>query len=180
MFKLILLSILIVFSSSTKTKFTHLEDVIFKAKNNSSYLKETKHCHVGNEKIKKQLESLIIGKMTNRQKAEKIFLFVRDKIEDEFYSDTKYGSIVTLDRKKGNCVDKSHLLNALLRTAGIPARYKVGNVRFFKSGYSDHAWCYANIDGKWKDLDASSKMNTFNKIKGWTDCKKYEIFNEIE
>jgi hypothetical protein len=47
MFKLILLSILIVFSSSTKTKFTHLEDVILKAKNNSSYLNAAKSCGLG-------------------------------------------------------------------------------------------------------------------------------------
>ena len=94
---------------------------------------------MGNEKIKKQLESLIIGKMTNRQNVEKIFLFERDKIKNEFYGDTKYGAIVTLERKKGDCFDKSHLLNELLRTAGIPARNKVGTVRFFKSGYKEHA-----------------------------------------
>ena len=180
MFKFLFLSTLIIFVSSASTfKFRNMEEVVLMASGNSAYLKATKNCHVGNDKIKKQAESLIKDAKTNRQKAEKIFQFVRDKIEYQYYMNTRYGSLRTLQRKKANCVDQTHLLNALLRTAGIPARYKNGIVRFVKSGYMGHVWSYANIDGKWKDLDTTSKMNTFDKIKNWNHAKSFELLTSI-
>ena len=49
--------------------------------------------------------------------------FVQFDIAYELYANTKKGAVKTLRARKGNCADQAHLLVALFRAAGIPARY---------------------------------------------------------
>ena len=179
MFKIVFLSFLIVLTSSSLSNFRKLKELILMSKTNSQYLKATKNCHVGSPEIKKQAESWIKGAKTPREKALRLYNFVRDKIEYEKYSNTRYGSLKTLKIKKGNCVDQHHLLNALLRTVGIPARYKNGYVVFRSSGLVGHVWTYAFIDGKWRDLDTTHRSNSFDKIYNWTKAKSSEILTAV-
>lgn len=149
------------------------------------YLKPTKNCQVGNSKIKSMTNSMCAGLTTDLAKATAIFNYVRDKIntvsyeeivikENEFRdyhnvtfgNETKYGAVGTLDAKEGNDTDKTHLLIAMLRTAGIPARYCHGSCKFIGithditqcikgNDYTDHVWAECLINDRWVQVDAT-------------------------
>ncbi len=57
-----------------------------------------------------------------------LFNYVHDRIDAEIYYGSKKGSTGTLYEAAGNDVDQASLLIALLRRAGIPARYATGRV----------------------------------------------------
>ena len=133
----------------------------------SQYLKSTKNCQVNNAAIKKVVDSLIKGKTTATAKAKAIFNYVRDTISYSFYYDTKYGAAGTLTSKTGNCVDHSHLLVAMFRTAGLPARYVHGKCTFTSGSTYGHVWTQVLIDGKWTVADATSSRNSLGSIANW-------------
>lgn len=56
---------------------------------------------------------------------------------------------------RGVCQDYAHILIALLRNAGIPARYVVGMMK--GEGYS-HAWVEMAVDGYWYGLDPTNNQ----------------------
>jgi transglutaminase-like putative cysteine protease len=72
-----------------------------------------------------------------------------------------------LNAKTGNCVDTSHLLIALERAAGIPARYEHVNAQFTSGTWYGHVIAQVWVNGKWYDADATSSSNTFGAIKNW-------------
>lgn len=166
--KLIIFGFLIVFALSQKDK---------KEENLDQFLKATKNCEAGDEKFKKLVLNLTNGVNDTYNKTNKIFKYVRDKVKYKVYSGTKLGALATLTKLQGNAVDQTHLLIALLRTAGIPARYKTGvvSLRFSTLG---HVWTEAYFKGKgdsqdkWHDLDPTSSKNTLEKIANWKKLKK--------
>lgn len=116
--------------------------------------------------------SLSIGTGSTYDKAVNIFYWVRDYVEYSFYYNTRYGAAGTLDRLEGNCVDLSHLLVALARSAGVPARYKYGNCFFYLSQHwYGHVWVNFYVNGpqglKWYPVDASNNDNDFGVIRNW-------------
>ena len=134
------------------------------------YLQATNNCQVTNTQIKALAASITKGTTSTYDKAVKIFNWVRDHIsyENPMYYNTKYGAVGILKSRKGNCCDTSHLLVALSRTIGIPARYVHGNCFFYrKGGYEGHVWAQVWINGKWYTADAISYRNTFGTIKNW-------------
>lgn len=58
-----------------------------------------------------------------------------------------------LSRRQGVCQDFSHLLIALLRLNGIPARYVNG---FINGQGETHAWVEAFLDGYWRGFDPTN------------------------
>ena len=147
----------------------------------AKYLKATKNCEVGNSKIKSLVDSLTKGLTTDLQKATKIFNYVRDTLSYSFYYDTKYGAVGTLNAKKGNCVDHSHLLAAMFRTAKLPTRYVHGTCKFTSGSTYGHVWVQVLIDGQWTVADATSSKNSLGKVANW-NTKTFsliEITNEI-
>ena len=54
--------------------------------------------------------------------------FVRSEVATELYAGSKKGAVGTLLSRAGNDVDQASLLVALLRAAGVPARYEIGTV----------------------------------------------------
>jgi hypothetical protein len=123
--------------------------------------------------------SLIMCKKTRYSKAVSIYNWVRDHIEYEFYYNTRYGASGTLRGLKGNCVDTAHLLVALARSAGLSARYKLGNCYFIVSQHwYGHVWAniYANGPNglKWYAADATSSRNDFGVIRNW-DTSNYKL-----
>ena len=56
---------------------------------------------------------------------------------------------------KGVCQDYAHIMIALCRMAGIPARYVTGML--IGEGYS-HAWVEIYSDGKWYGLDPTNNL----------------------
>ena len=132
-----------------------------------SYLQATTNCQVTNTSIKSLAASLTSGKTSAYDKAVAIFNWVRDKIGYSFYYNTKYGAVGTLNAKTGNCVDTAHLLIALERAAGIPARYEHVYAQFSSGTWYGHVIAQVWVDGKWYNADATSYSNTFGVIKNW-------------
>lgn len=56
--------------------------------------------------------------------------------------------------KKATCAGYASLLTALLRAAGIPARYLVG-LAYVNGIWGGHAWVEAWLEGRWVPLDAA-------------------------
>lgn len=130
------------------------------------YTKETKNCQVNDPSIKQKSNELLGG--TKYDTANNIFKWVRDNLNYEFYYKTKYGAVGTLQRMAGNCVDHSHLLIALARSAGIPSRYVNGDCTFSSGNVIAHVWAQLYISGYgWLDADATSTSNTLGSIKSW-------------
>ena len=133
----------------------------------SKYLKATKNCQVDNANIKAIVNQVTKGLTSVKDKATAIFNYVRDKIAYAFYINTKYGATGTLSEKKGNCVDESHLLVAMFRTADIPARYVHGTCTFSSGNTYGHVWVQVLVDGQWTVADATSSRNSLGKVANW-------------
>ena len=133
----------------------------------SIYLKSITNCPINNAAIKRVVDSLTSGLTTDLAKATAIYNYVRDTISYSFYYDTKYGAAGTLSAKKGNCVDHSHLLIAMFRTAKLPARYVHGTCTFSSGSTYGHVWAQVLVNGKWVVADATSSRNSLGNIVNW-------------
>ena len=134
------------------------------------YLEATKNCQVNNAQIKSLSKRIISGKTSTYAKAAAIFDWVRDKIGYSFYYNTRKGAVGTLNARTGNCVDTAHLVIALERAAGIPARYVSANARFRSGHVYGHVWAGVYVNGKWYVADATSSRNSFGVVKSWTSA----------
>ena len=147
----------------------------------SKYLKSTDNCQVNASSIKSIVNTLTKGLTTAKEKATAIYNYVRDTLSYSFYYNTKYGATGALSAKKGNCVDYSHLLVAMFRTAGLAARYVHGTCTFSSGSTYGHVWAQVLIDGQWTVADATSSKNSLGKVANW-NTKTFsliEITNEI-
>ena len=131
------------------------------------YLKSTTNCQVTNSQIQALAKSITSSKSSTYDKAVAIFNWVRDNLGYSFYYNTKYGAVGTLNAKTGNCVDTAHLLIALERAAGIPARYEHVKAQFTSGSWYGHVIAQVWVNGKWYNADATSSSNTFGVIKNW-------------
>ena len=144
------------------------------AKALAAYLKSSSHCKVGGKKMKALIKSLTSGLTSDVDKAKAIFNYVRDTLEYSYYYDTKYGATKTLKYKVGNCVDHSHLLVALFRTAGFNARYVHGVCHFSDGDVTGHVWTQVKVGKTWMCADGTSYRNSLGKVKNW-NTKSYHI-----
>ncbi len=145
------------------------------------YLKATKNCQVDASSIKSIVNTVTKGLTSVKDKATAIYNYVRDNLDYSFYYNTKYGATGALSAKKGNCVDHSHLLVAMFRTADIPARYVHGTCTFSSGSTYGHVWAQVLVDGQWTVADATSSRNSLGSIANW-NTKTFsvsEITNEI-
>ncbi|MGB9938204.1 MAG: transglutaminase-like domain-containing protein [Methanobacterium sp.] len=122
--------------------------------------------NVNDSNISALSASLTKNAGSDHAKGTKIFNWVRDNINYSFYYNTKYGATGTLKYKKGNCVDHSHLIVALARSAGLQARYAHGKVRFSSGKTYGHVWAQIGINGKWYNADATSSRNSLGYMSG--------------
>lgn len=101
------------------------------------YLKPTETIDCDNEHIFAKAHELTLGCTSPREKAVKLFLFVRDAIPYNLYmiSVFKEDFIASriLEWGKGYCVQKAVLLTALARTSGIPSRLAFARIRNHKA-----------------------------------------------
>ncbi len=122
------------------------------------YILPSVDCESDNNKIKKLSKKIIATeekklmkkykkkiKLNDKQKANAILHWVQIKIKYDKYGNTRKGAFKTLKDKNGNCVDSTHLTIALLRAAGIPAKYEAKAVD--KKG--GHTWPRAYFNGRW-------------------------------
>ncbi|RAO79029.1 pseudomurein-binding protein [Methanothermobacter tenebrarum] len=132
----------------------------------SQYLVATANCQVNDPSIQALAAQLTNGLTSEWDKAKAVFNWVRDNIDYSFYYNTKYGAVGTLRYRTANCCDHAHLVVALARAAGLPARYKHG-ICTFSSGTYGHVWAQIYIGGTWYDADATSIRNSLGVINNW-------------
>ncbi len=133
----------------------------------SAYLKSTTNCPVGNSAIKSVVNSITAGLTSDLEKARAIYNYVRDSISYSFYYNTRYGATGTLSAKTGNCVDQSHLLVAMYRTAGLAARYVHGTCVFSSGSTYGHVWTQVLVGDQWYVVDPTSTRNSFGTVVNW-------------
>lgn len=130
--------------------------------NNS--LKPTYFIESEDADIKKLADEICRGASTDRDKAVKLFYFVRDEIKYNMYAvSTKkegYKASAILKNRQGWCLQKAILFAALARAVGIPARLVVVSLRNHgATAYAidalgtnfifPHVYNELFIDGKW-------------------------------
>lgn len=97
------------------------------------YLRPTPTIDCDHPSIAEKAKALTSGKADTVDKAVSLFYFVRDEIKYNPYVALHelehYRASRTLERKEGYCVQKSILLIALVRAAGIPARLHHADIR---------------------------------------------------
>ena len=143
------------------------------------YLASSKNCQVKDKSIQDLAKTLTSKLKTDYEKGKKLFNWVRDNIQYKKYRNTRRGAAKTLQTKKGNCVDQSHLLIALSRASGIPARYvKGGNCRFTSGFVSGHIWTQMYINNKWVVADTTSHRNTLGNIRNW-NTKSFKLYGQF-
>ena len=133
----------------------------------ANYKKSTANCQVTNSQISALSASITSGLSSSWDKASAIFKWVRNNLNYSFYYNTKYGAVQTLQLKKGNCVDHSHLMIALARSAGIPARYVHGSCIFNSGTTYGHVWAQLYVNGVWYAADAISYGNELGVVNNW-------------
>jgi hypothetical protein len=151
-------------SSSSPTGKLNSKNTI---SNLAAYLAASANCEVNNDQIKELVAKLTKDCKSDKEKANAIFKYVRDTISYSFYYDTKYGAVGTLKAKTGNCVDHSHLLVAMYRTAGLAARYVHGKCTFTSGSTYGHVWTQVLIGDTWTVADATSSRNSLGNVANW-------------
>ncbi|MDI6882208.1 MAG: pseudomurein-binding repeat-containing protein [Methanothermobacter sp.] len=132
----------------------------------NQYLAATANCQVNDPSIQALAAKLTAGLTSAWDKAKAVFNWVRDNISYSFYYNTRYGAVGTLKYRTANCCDHAHLVVALARAAGIPARYKHG-ICTFSSGTYGHVWAQIYINGVWYNADPTSTRNSLGVINNW-------------
>jgi transglutaminase-like putative cysteine protease len=99
----------------------------------------------------------------------------------EYYLNSKKGALGALDSKKANCCDQAHLVVALLRASGIPARYThCKPCKFLSSGMVvGHVWAEAQIDGKWAEMDTTSNQNNVGAVNSFEKIGNPKFYDKL-
>jgi hypothetical protein len=153
--------------SGTSSSYSGVLNNKNKITNLLEYLAATQNCDVNNAKIKKLVYKLTKNCKTDKEKANVIFNYVRDTISYSFYYDTKYGAVGTLNAGTGNCVDHAHILVAMYRAAGMPARYVHGTCTFSSGSTYGHVWAQVLVGNTWTVADATSTRNSLGHVVNW-------------
>ena len=151
-------------SSSTKAGGINSKNTI---KDLAAYLAASKNCEVNDAQIKKLVSKLTKNCKTEKQKANKIYKYVRDTLSYSFYYNTKYGAAGTLKTKSGNCVDHAHLTVAMFRAAGLATRYVHAKCTFTSGHTYGHVFAQVLIGNTWTVADATSSRNSLGKVANW-------------
>ncbi|MDR0912844.1 MAG: transglutaminase family protein [Methanobrevibacter sp.] len=147
----------------------------------SKYLGHSSRTPSNNPEIIKIAKTVIKYCKTTREKAKKLFDWLKDKTDYEFYYGTRYGGLKTIKSGKGNCVDLSRAYISLLRAVKIPARFVYTNSKFVISkSYIPHVWVQVLINKVWIPADLSNSDNSLGSIVNWTPygSKIYGYYNE--
>lgn len=136
------------------------------------YLNETRNCQVNHPTITKLANQLDTPRA--------MFNWTRDSIAytTPIYYNTRHGALGTINAKNGNCCDQSHVLIAMLRNKGYPARYRHVRANYGINVYG-HVYVEAYIAGKWHPLDPSSSRNTFESINRWKLDSNINTYREL-
>ena len=125
------------------------------------FLKPTRYCDCDHPKIEAKAKEIANGAETQRETAVKIFYWIRDNIKFGLYFSYSKAS-TTLQKRIGECGNKTNLHLALLRASGIPARLRhvrckkevlkniISNFLYDKMPAEvSHFWCECYLSGRW-------------------------------
>lgn len=128
-----------------------------------------------NPSIQQKAQQLTAGQVTQMDKFERIFLFVRDEILFGF--PPKWDAVKaseTLVYKKGYCNTKASLMVALCRAANIPARIHTGLIDItimrgifpafvflFLPAAGGHSWVEVKMEDGWQPIDSHINDKAF-------------------
>jgi len=118
--------------------------------------------------IQSKAKELFSDKMTEIQKAEVAFLFVRDEIQHSFDIGAEVITAKASDVLKyetGICHAKSNLLAALLRSQGIPTGFRFEYITLANDdsmGYCIHCLNAAFLNSEWTEMDARGNKEGVN------------------
>ena len=123
-------------TSSTNTANTNTDGAAFIQKYNI------------NSKIVKQAQSIVGNSKSDRDKAKKIWNWMRNHIPWVNYACTRKGALGTLNARKGNCADQTHLYMSLAGSVGLTVRCNHINGHFFPE---------TKLNGKWFPTDTTTR-----------------------
>jgi len=122
------------------------------ASNSMAYLTESPLVKISSGIAGKAAE--VAGGTVDLRKAVELSSWVHDnvKYDGPGYGGSSLDSEAVFQLREGTCDEFSHLLIAMLRSRGIPAKFIAG---FVYSGeeWVAHAWVEAAVDGKWVPFD---------------------------
>ena len=119
-------------TSSTDTANTNTDGAAFIQKYNI------------NSKIVKQAQSIVGSAKSDKAKAKAIFNWMRNHIRYKRYACTKKGALGTLNARRGNCADQTHLYMSMAGSVGLTVRCNHINGHFFPE---------TKLNGKWFPTD---------------------------
>ena len=99
-------------------------------------------------KIVKQAQSIVGNTTDEKAKAKKIWTWCHDHITYSKYACTKKGALGTLNSRRGNCADQTHLYMNLAGSVGLTVRCHHIEGHFFPE---------TKINGKWFPTDTVTR-----------------------
>jgi transglutaminase-like putative cysteine protease len=158
------------------------------------FLKSSAFCDCGNAEVNSAAKELKKGVKNDRETAMRVFYFVRDELKFGYPSLGKASD--TLRRRYGTCSSKSNVQVALLRSIGIPARFRLQltEARFLFegkvpppfideefSGEITHYLAEVYVDGRWLMADATfDKELDPKRTRDWNGKEHAAILEERE
>ena len=146
------------------------------------FLSASELCDSNNQMVKKTGKKISETSGTKKRMAVDIFYFVRDEIPLAFVHPWKRAS-ETIKMRMGSCVTKATLQVALLRSVGVPARFRIfefkgddpkeweGILPSFAISRMPERWAHylaeAYIEGKWLMADATFDKALIPDIDDW-------------
>jgi len=134
------------------------------------YLQPTSTIDADNEEIKEKARLITLGSSNEREKAVKLFYFVRDSIRYSVYMVSvfieDFVASRVLEWGKGYCVQKAVLLTALARASDIPSRIAFAKIRNHRvpekviemvgsNVFPRHGYSQLFIEGRWVSAAAT-------------------------
>jgi transglutaminase-like putative cysteine protease len=104
--------------------------------------------------------------LTDYQKAYNIYEWTEKYVEYSWYYNSRKGAVGVYNQRTANCCDMAHMIVALSRAAGLPARYRHGTCTF-TNVTTGHVWADIYVNGRWIIADASNNNNDFGVIRNW-------------
>lgn len=128
-----------------------------------------------NPSVQEKAKQLTADQVTQMEKLERIFLFVRDEIQFGFPQ--KWDAVKaseTLEYKRGYCNTKASLMVALCKAVDIPARIHTGLINIdimrgifpsfvfkFLPAAGGHSWVEVKTEDGWQPIDSHINDKAF-------------------
>lgn len=133
-----------------------------------SFLETSKYVDYDSALIVEKTNELFIGNMTDIEKAQMAYLFVRDEIPHSFDCNAQVITAVATDvlkHRTGICHAKANLLAALLRSQRIPTGFCFQHLTLADDdsmGYCLHCFNAILVNNEWIKVDARGNTNGKN------------------